>query len=581
MSMSTRWQAYRQAADPLPDCNLTWPFGGNGLESVGINGRPTTTPMPTCGPDEILVRVDALGLCASDAKMVRMGSDYPLFFARDFDETPAQLGHEAALTVVEVGEAWRAQYYPGQRLGIQPDVYFEQKRAIFGVNIPGAMAQYVTLDRRVLASDFGSCVFPVSGDVSYADVALLEPWACVDVAYNPHARRLTPKKEGVLWIKGRTDDSEPYEIDYPLESKHIVLTDVQQTLANQLKRRFSGVVERPHATASEIVAEFAPDSGLDDVILLDPIVADDVATAVAHLAYHGTLNLVTNRPLSDTVAVDMHKLHYQHLALLGCPGPDAAAAYGVARNRSELRAGGVTWIAGAGGTMGRIHIRRALQMPDGPRAIIATNRGQERVTSLIEDFSALAAANDCELIAFSPQTEPERLTSEINRLTGEHGCDDIVVIVPDPVVVSEALPFLAPDGMLVIFAGMQAGNWVNLPLDCIALHQAQISGTSGSTVADQLRLLEKIQNSTLSAAQTIAAVGGMAALRDGLHAVLEKTYPGKVVIYPQLVNLPLTSLPDLANTYPTVYQKLGPGHTWTKQAEQMLFTEAWHARGEN
>ena len=60
-------------------------------------------PLPACRPDEILVRVDALGLCASDAKMVRLGLEYPLFFARDFAAHPAQLGHEAALTVVQFG----------------------------------------------------------------------------------------------------------------------------------------------------------------------------------------------------------------------------------------------------------------------------------------------------------------------------------------------------------------------------------------------------------------------------------------------------------------------------------------------
>ena len=105
--MNSRWQRYQAAAGPLPEQTLTWPFFGSGLESVGVNGRPVAEPLPRCGDDEILVRVDALGLCASDAKMVRLGGDYPLFFERDFDANPARLGHEAALTVVAVGERWR------------------------------------------------------------------------------------------------------------------------------------------------------------------------------------------------------------------------------------------------------------------------------------------------------------------------------------------------------------------------------------------------------------------------------------------------------------------------------------------
>ena len=144
--MTSRWQHYRQAVHSLPSQTLAWPFGGRGLDSVGVGGQPVLEPVPCCGEDEILVRVDALGLCASDAKMVRMGGDYPLFFDRDFAADPARLGHEAALTVVAVGKRWR-RHASGLRLGIQPDVYLNGQRAIFGVNIAGAMTQYLTLGR--------------------------------------------------------------------------------------------------------------------------------------------------------------------------------------------------------------------------------------------------------------------------------------------------------------------------------------------------------------------------------------------------------------------------------------------------
>ncbi|MEA3335871.1 MAG: zinc-binding dehydrogenase [Chloroflexota bacterium] len=573
--MSDRWQQYRQATGPLPSHNLTWPFAGRSLESVGVDGQPVRETMPTCGPDEILVRVDALGLCASDAKMIRMGHDYPLFFERDFDADPARLGHEAALTAVIVGDGWQAQYYAGQRLGIQPDVYVDGKRTIFGVNIPGAMAQYVILERGVLASDFGSCIFPVLSDVSYADIALLEPWACVDVAYRATARRPTPKQDGLLWIKGNPGDRRTYRVGCELKSRHIVLTNVPPSLARELHSRYGVVAERPRASAVDVAEEFAPDTGLDDIILIDPKEADHVAEAVDQLASRGTLNLVTNHSWDEPVAVDMNKLHYQHLALLGCTGPDIADAYGTERNRSELRPGGVIWILGAGGTMGRMHIQRALQLPNGPRAIIATNRGQERLNSIINDFSALAATSGRELVAFNPTMEPGRLQGEISRLTGGRGCDDIVVVVPNPAAVAEALPFLAADGMLVVFAGAEAGNSIKLPLDRVSLYGAQFTGTSGSTVADQLQVLEKIQDNSLSATRTVAAIGGMKAMRHGLQAVLEKAYPGKVVIFPQLIDLPLLSLPELEQVLPDVYRQLDPGPTWTAQAERVLIEKCW------
>ena len=53
-----------------------------------------------------VVRVDAVGLCASDAKMIRLGNQYPLFYGRDLARQPTRLGHEVALTAVRVGERW-------------------------------------------------------------------------------------------------------------------------------------------------------------------------------------------------------------------------------------------------------------------------------------------------------------------------------------------------------------------------------------------------------------------------------------------------------------------------------------------
>ena len=180
-----------------------------------------------------------------------------------------------------------------------------------------------------------------------------------------------------------------------------------------------------------------------------------------------------------------------------------------------------------------------------------------------------------ELIAGSPVAEPARLAREMERLTGGRGCDDIVVVVPDPAAVDAAAPHLAHDGLLVVFAGVPAGAPIHLPLDWTARYGAQFTGASGSTVADQRRVIEKMQQDALATAQIVAAVGGMNALQAGLHAVMAHHYPGKVVIYPHLVDLPLLSLPQLKDALPAVYARLGPGETWSNAAEQALFEAYW------
>ena len=66
----------------------------------------------------------------------------------------------------------------------------------------------------------------------------------------------------------------------------------------------------------------------------------------------------------------------------------------------------------------------------------------------------------------------------------------------------------------------------------------------------------------------VTAVGSLSAARDGLRAVSDAVFPGKVVIFPQIKDLPLTPLPELKDKLPTVYAKLRDGREWTKEAEE-------------
>jgi hypothetical protein len=44
-------------------------------------------------------------------------------------------------------------------------------------------------------------------------------------------------------------------------------------------------------------------------------------------------------------------------------------------------------------------------------------------------------------------------------------------------------------------------------------------------------------------------------------------FPGKVVIYPHIKDMPLTALPDLEHTLPSVHARLRLGREWTVEAE--------------
>ena len=136
-----------------------------------------------------------------------------------------------------------------------------------------------------------------------------------------------------------------------------------------------------------LVDELTGGSGFDDIVMLDPRSAATVGDVARHIARRGTLNLVGTAALDGLVDTDVGRLHYDYIAFLGGRGPDIAAAYGEARNRCDLHPKGTAVFVGAGGPMGQMHVQRAIELPDGPRRIIATEVSDERLKTLQDRLS--------------------------------------------------------------------------------------------------------------------------------------------------------------------------------------------------
>jgi hypothetical protein len=81
-------------------------------------------------------------------------------------------------------------------------------------------------------------------------------------------------------------------------------------------------------------------------------------------------------------------------------------------------------------------------------------------------------------------------------------------------------------------------------------------------------MLHQAESGELSPNRSVAAVGSLSAARDGLQAVKDTSFPGKVVIFPNIKEMPLTSLPELKDKLPTVYARLKDGREWTVEAEK-------------
>ena len=150
----------------------------------------------------------------------------------------------------------------------------------------------------------------------------------------------------------------------------------------------------------------------------------------------------------------------------------------------------------------------------------------------------------------------------------EQGFDDIIVLAPVPPVISDAATYLAPKGVMNVFAGVARGTKVSLDLSDIYLKDVRSIGHSASTIDDLRLMLSQAESGELSPNRAVAAIGSLNAAKDGLQAVRDATFPGKVVIFPHIKDFPLTSLPELKDKLPSVYAKLKNGREWTVEAER-------------
>jgi threonine dehydrogenase-like Zn-dependent dehydrogenase len=272
------------------------------------------------------------------------------------------------------------------------------------------------------------------------------------------------------------------------------------------------------------------------------------------------------------VQVDVGRIHYDYIAYVGNRGLDAGASYGEARNRCELRPGGVALFVGAGGPMGQMHIQRALELADGPVAVIASDVNAARLAAMIERLAPLADARGRKLIPVGPG---DSLADAVAKHTGGRGADDVIVSVPVAEVMADAATHMAPEGMLVLFAGVPNGTYAPLDLANVYLHGAQYTGTSGSALADQAIVIDKALGGRLSPARSVGAVGGLEAAVEGMRAMMDGRFAGKILIFPQIRGLPLTSVEDLAERDPEIAARLGPDRTWNAEVEAVLLKRYW------
>ena len=568
---------YRKPQAGLPRATLAWRLHDAGMASFGRGGEPEQLPLPLPGSREVLVRVDALGLCFSDIKLIGLGAQHPRIYGRDLAAEPVIPGHEVSLTIIAVGSELRDRFSVGERYIVQADVIFRGEATAYGYALPGGMTQYGIIGERILDGDEGCYLIRVNTDIGYAEAALTEPWACVEASYRIKPRAGL-KPDGVALFVALPDAKcDYYSLTRGMDSHsspaRVIAANVSGKFMEWLRGRAGGLgitlvaAEAGHPDAlAALASEHAP-NGFDDVVMLGASSADMVETSADLLANSGVMNVVSSNPPPRKLRIDVGRIHYDDTHYLAGAGPDIAESY-EARD-SEL-AGEPAWFIGAGGPMGQMHVQRAIERPDGPRTILATDVDDDRLAALEAKFGDSARERGKRLIVLNPtRSEPDDFADALRHAAPE-SFSDIVVLAPLPALIEQAQNHLARGGTLNIFAGLARGTTAELDLSSVYLHKVRWVGSSGSKISDLEYTLRMTESGKLSPNLSVAAIGDMRSVRDGLQAVKAGEFPGKVVIFPHIEGLPLTPLSELRERLPEVHVKLGPGETWTRQAEQEL-----------
>ncbi len=543
----------------IPDKMLAWPLFGTGMETLGKNDQPCTVPVPAIKDDELLVRIDAIGLCFSDVKLIRAGESHPRVISKNLATDPVVPGHEAVMTVVKVGSKLAAAYKIGQRFIIQADIYVNGKGFAYGYAIDGGMEQYSVIDQRVLNGDEGCYLLPVAEHMPSAVAALLEPWTCVQASYMIE-NRIAPKKGGKFLLVGgagqRYAAGALLKQNLPASATAVGVDQAAlKALETELGIKFRTLAEPP------------TDEKFDDIFIADCAAA--TAAAAAKLGARGAVVSFGGALPAEKLSFDVGSIHYENWFYQGTASRDISSAYG--RNvRSSWKVGGTCWLPGGAGAMGQMHTQMAVESPNGPKRIVISDMDQSRIDNVKRLLADKIAERGIEFLALNPtQMTPEAFDAALRKFAPE-GFDDIVMLVPVVPVLTGASRYLGKDGLMNIFAGIPAGKEGELALAPIASGGVRYIGSSGSKTAHLRHTLALAESGKLQPVTALAAIGGMKDLKKGLDAVANAKFPGKTVIFPNCPDLPLVPVSRLEEILPGAAATLDEKGFYTQATEEAL-----------
>ncbi len=276
--------------------------------------RIAEVPRPQAGPGEIVVRVMASGICATDVKILG-GAGIPA-------ELPAILGHEVAGTIVELGAGTRESgLHAGQRVAVYPIAacgecfYCRQGRNSLclhehglGHGDDGGFAEFVRVPAEIVR--LGGVID--IGEMQFDLAAMIEPTSCCIAA----AEQCKTKAGDTVVVVGAGPLGLLHTIVSKARGADVICVDVNEARLVTAQRVGALRVVNPNSEDTLAAVRELSELGADVVIAAVgvPKVMENYLPLVRN---GGVFNIFGGTPRGEKMTVDPRWIHYGEIVLTG------------------------------------------------------------------------------------------------------------------------------------------------------------------------------------------------------------------------------------------------------------------------
>jgi threonine dehydrogenase-like Zn-dependent dehydrogenase len=348
----TSLSAYRDQKEfVIPATMKAITLSGVGFENLKVS----EVPVPQPGPNQLLCRVDAAGVCTSILKIISQGDKHTYINGWDLAKYPVILGDEGSVTVAKVGENLKGKYQTGQRYAVQPAVDVApichrerynnnaagMTKCAVGYSLGGNLAEYILIQEEVLE---GQCLLSLPGDdMSYFAVSMAEPISCIysaqDRQYHIYkAGPFAPREPKLGLLPGGTAivigagsmGRIHFEMAMRFKPKNLIISDLVQqrmdhaikTNAEKAKKLGINLFAIDGKSLNEEVMKITNGAGADDIIMavgVQPVQQN----ALTLLGKGGVANFFGGLPKGkNMIQIDAIAIHYNEIKVAGSSGGD-------------------------------------------------------------------------------------------------------------------------------------------------------------------------------------------------------------------------------------------------------------------